>query len=58
MHVDIAEFPLRLRIVFFCEQANIVAQQEQALEQGANFAASMLQRAIVGQPNITDSPSA
>lgn len=56
--MDIAELPLRLRIVFFCEPVNIVAQQEQALEQGAYFPASMPERAIVGQPKITDSPSA
>ncbi len=34
---EIAKLPLRLRVVFFRQQANIVAQREQTLEQGACF---------------------
>jgi hypothetical protein len=48
MPVDITELPLRLRIVFLCEQVDIVAQ---ALEQGAYFTALSLRR-------VTGSPSA
>jgi hypothetical protein len=45
---EIAELSPRLRIVFLCEQADIVAQREQALEQGACFGVSLLQLVIVG----------
>src|SRR5215469_7504356 len=47
---EIAKLPLRLRVVFFCQQANIVAQREQTLEQGACFGIPMLQPIIVGKP--------
>jgi hypothetical protein len=46
----IAQLPPCLRIVFFREQANIVAQREQALEQGACFDLAVLQPVIVGKP--------
>ena len=46
----IAELPPCLRIVFFREQADIVAQREQALEQGACFGVAVLQPVIVGKP--------
>ena len=38
------------RIVFFREQADIVAQREQALKQGACFGVAALQPVIVGKP--------
>src|SRR5215470_4230289 len=47
---EIAKLPLRLRIVFLGEQADIVAQREQTLEQGRCFGVAMLQLVIVGQP--------
>ena len=46
---EIAKLPLRRRVVFFREQANIVAQREQTLEQGACFGIPMLQLVIVGK---------
>ena len=46
----IADLPLRLRIVFFREQADIVAQRKQTLEQRACFGVAVLQLIIVGQP--------
>src|SRR5215469_14685012 len=47
---EIAKLPLRLRVVFFGQQANIVAQREQTLEQGACFGIPMLQLVIIGEP--------
>ena len=47
---EIAKLPLRRRIVFFREQANIVAQREQTFEKGARFGIPMLQLVIVGKP--------
>jgi hypothetical protein len=47
---EIAKLPLRLRIVFFCQQANIVAQREQTLEERNCFGIPMLQPVIVGKP--------
>ena len=47
---EIAELPLCAWVVFFCEQANIVAQRKQALEQGACFGVPMLQLVVVGKP--------
>src|ERR1700739_4940474 len=38
----IADLPSRLRIVFLREQADVVAQCEQAFEQGAGFIVAML----------------
>jgi len=52
MPADIAELLLRLRIVFFREQADIVAHREQPLEKGACFGVSMLQRVIVASPTL------
>src|SRR5262252_2584634 len=46
----IADLPLRLRIVFFRQQADIVANRQQALEQGGRFGVAVLQRVIVGKP--------
>jgi hypothetical protein len=43
---EVAKLPLRRRIVFFRQQANIVAQREQTLEQGACFGIPMLQLVI------------
>ena len=47
---EIAKLPLRHRVVFFRQQANIIAQREQTLEQGARFGIPMLQLVIVGKP--------
>src|SRR5215510_9249468 len=47
---EVAELPPRPRIVFLCQQTDIVAQREQALEQGTCFNIAMLQLVIVGQP--------
>jgi hypothetical protein len=47
---EIAELPPRIRIVFFGEQADIVAKREQALEQGACFGVAVLQLVIIGKP--------
>src|SRR5215471_15979646 len=47
---EIAKLPLRLRIVFFRKQTNVVAQREQTLEQSACFGVPMLQPIIVGKP--------
>jgi hypothetical protein len=47
---EIAELPPRMRIVFFREQADIVAKREQALEQGECFGIAVLQLVIVGKP--------
>src|SRR6516162_1269649 len=47
---EIAKLPLRLRIVFFCQQANIVAQREETLKEGACFGIPLLQPIIVGKP--------
>src|SRR6516225_3284207 len=46
----IAKLPLRRRVVFFRQQANVVAQREQTLEQGARFGIPMLQLVIIGEP--------
>ena len=40
---EIAQLPLCAWVVFFREQANIIAQRKQALEQGACFGVPMLQ---------------
>src|SRR5215471_3787110 len=45
-----AELPPRLRIIFFREQADIVAQRKKALEQCACFGVAMLQLIIIGKP--------
>jgi hypothetical protein len=37
-------------IVFFREQAHIVAKRQQAFEQGARFRVAVLQRVVVGEP--------
>jgi hypothetical protein len=47
---EVAKLPPCLGVVFFREQANIVAQREQTLEQGACFGIPMLQLVIVGKP--------
>ena len=47
---EIAELPLCAWVVFFREQANIIAQRKQALEQGACFSVPMLQPVVVGKP--------
>jgi hypothetical protein len=47
---EIAKLPLRLRVVFFRQQANIVAQREQTLEQRACFIIPMLQLVVAGKP--------
>ena len=47
---EIAKLPLRLRIIFFRQQTNIVAQREQALEQGACFGIPMLQLVVGSKP--------
>ena len=47
---EIAKLPLRRRVVFFRQQANIVAQREQTLEQGACFGIPTLQLVIIGEP--------
>src|SRR5262249_17223125 len=47
---EVAKLPPGTRIVLFREQADIVAQGEQALEQGVCFGVAMLQPVIVGKP--------
>src|SRR5215472_5670386 len=47
---EIAKLPLRRRVVFFRQQAHVIAQREQTLEQGACFGIPMLQFVIVGKP--------
>src|SRR5262249_27254962 len=47
---EIPDLPPRLGIVFFREQADAVAERQQALEQGACFGVAILQRVIVGKP--------
>src|SRR5262249_60874613 len=46
----ITDLPLRLRVVFFRKQADIVANRQQTLEQGGCFGVAVLQRVIVGKP--------
>src|SRR5262245_455789 len=46
----IADLPPRVGIVLFREQADIVAEGQQAFEQGRCFGVTVLQRIIVGKP--------
>src|SRR5215470_16851268 len=47
---EIADQPPRMGIVFFREQADVVAERQQAFEQCGCFGVAVLQRVIVGQP--------
>ena len=47
---EIPDLPPHMEVVFLREQADVVAEREQALEQGGCFGVAVLQRVIVGKP--------
>src|SRR2546429_842472 len=47
---EVAQHPPRLRFVFLCKQPDVVAQRQEALEQGASLGVASLQDIVVGQP--------
>src|SRR5215475_3450574 len=54
---EIADQPSRLRIVFFAQQADIIAQLEQAIEQRPRIMQSALQHIGINQPEAASQES-
>ena len=47
---DVADLPARMRVVLLGEQAHVVAEREEPLEDRARFLAPSLKAEVVGEP--------
>jgi hypothetical protein len=54
----VSDLPIRVRVVLLREEANIVPERQQALEQGTCLRVAVLQRAAVSEPKAAEKEDA